>query len=100
MNGVAGAAGYGLLDLETILEAKSNGSKNWFRDGSLWGMLVGNDKADSKIMEKIAEEFKAAQGTAKSYGDVLQDVSSRFAGLHSETRKTLEANLATKSSFR
>ena len=99
LNGVAGAAGYGLLDLETILEAKSNGSKNWFRDGSLWGMLVGNDKADSKIMEKIAEEFKAAQGTAKSYGDVLQDVSSRFAGLHSETRKTLEANLATKSSF-
>ena len=99
LNSVAGAAGYGLLDLETILEAKSNGSKNWFRDGSLWGMLVGNDKADSKIMEKIADEFKAAQGTAKSYGDVLQDVSSRFAGLHSETRKTLEANLATKSSF-
>lgn len=99
LNGVAGAAGYGLFDLETILEAKSNGSKNWFRDGSLWGMLVGNDKADSKIMEKIAEEFKAAQGTAKSYGDVLQSVSSRFAGLHSETRKTLEANLATKSSF-
>lgn len=99
LNGVAGAAGYGLLDLETILEAKSNGSKNWFRDGSLWGMLVGNDKADSKIMEQIAKDFEDAQGSAESYGDVLQSVSSRFAGLHSETRKTLEANLATKSSF-
>jgi TP901 family phage tail tape measure protein len=99
LNSVAGAAGYGLFDLETILEAKSNGSKNWFRDGSLWGMLVGNDKADSKIMEQIADEFKAAQGSAESYGDVLQSVSSRFAALHSETRKTLEANLATKSSF-
>ena len=49
LNSVAGAAGYGLFDLETILEAKSNGSKNWIKDGSLWGMLVGNDKADSKI---------------------------------------------------
>ena len=99
LNSVAGAAGYGLFDLETILEAKSNGSKNWIKDGSLWGMLVGNDKADSKIMEQIADEFKAAQGSAESYGDVLQSVSSRFAALHSETRKTLEANLATKSSF-
>ena len=50
-------------------------------------------------MEQIADEFKAAQGSAESYGDVLQSVSSRFAALHSETRKTLEANLATKSSF-
>lgn len=99
LNSVAGAAGYGLLDRETMLEAKSNGSKNWIKDGSLWGVLVGNDKADSKIMEKIADEFKAAQGSAESYGDVLQSVSSRFAALHSETRKTLEANLATKSSF-
>lgn len=99
LNSVAGAAGYGLLDLETMLEAKSNGSKNWIKDGSLWGVLVGNDKADSKIMEQIADEFKAAQGSAESYGDVLQSVSSRFAALHSETRKTLEANLATKSSF-
>lgn len=99
LNSVAGAAGYGLLDLETMLEAKSNGSKNWIKDGSLWGMLVGNDKADSKIMEQIAKDFEDAQGSAKSYGDVLQSVSSRFAGLHSETRKTLEANLATKSSF-
>lgn len=99
LNGVAGAAGYGLFDLETMLEAKSSGSKNWFKDGSLWGMLVGNDKADSKIMEQIAQDFEDAQGSAESYGDVLQSVSSRFAGLHSETRKTLEANLATKSSF-
>lgn len=99
LNSVAGAAGYGLLDLETMLEAKSNGSKNWIKDGSLWGMLVGNDKADSKIMEQIAKDFEDAQGSAESYGDVLQSVSSRFAGLHSETRKTLEANLATKSSF-
>ena len=99
LNGVAGAAGYGLFDLETMLEAKSSGSKNWFKDGSLWGMLVGNDKADSKIMEQIAKDFEDAQGSAESYGDVLQSVSSRFAGLHSETRKTLEANLATKSSF-
>lgn len=99
LTSVAGAAGYGLFDLETMLEAKSNGSKNWIKDGSLWGMLVGNDKADSKIMEQIADEFKAAQGSAESYGDVLQSVSSRFAALHSETRKTLEANLATKSSF-
>lgn len=99
LNSVAGAAGYGLFDLETMLEAKSNGSKNWIKDGSLWGVLVGNDKADSKIMEQIADEFKAAQGSAESYGDVLQSVSSRFAALHSETRKTLEANLATKSSF-
>ena len=99
LNSVAGAAGYGLLDLETMLEAKSNGSKNWIKDGSLWGMLVGNDKADSKIMEQIATDFEDAQGSAESYGDVLQSVSSRFAGLHSETRKTLEANLATKSSF-
>lgn len=99
LNSVAGAAGYGLFDLETILEAKSNGSKNWFRDGSLWGMLVGNDKADSEIMEQIAKDFEDAQGSAESYGNVLQSVSSRFAGLHSETRKTLEANLATKSSF-
>lgn len=99
LNSVAGAAGYGLLDLETMLEAKSNGSKNWIKDGSLWGMLVGNDKADSEIMEQIAQDFEDAQGSAESYGDVLQSVSSRFAGLHSETRKTLEANLATKSSF-
>lgn len=99
LNGVAGAAGYGLFDLETMLDAKSSGSKNWFKDGSLWGMLVGNDKADSKIMEQIAKDFEDAQGSAESYGDVLQSVSSRFAGLHSETRKTLEANLATKSSF-
>lgn len=99
LNSVAGAAGYGLLDLETMLEAKSNGSKNWIKDGSLWGMLVGNDKADSKIMEQIAKDFEDAQGSAESYGDMLQSVSSRFAGLHSETRKTLEANLATKSSF-
>ncbi len=99
LNGVAGAAGYGLFDLETMFEAKSNGSKNWIKDGSLWGVLVGNDKADSKIMKEIAEAFRAAQGSAESYGDVLQSVSSRFAGLHSETRKTLEANLATKSSF-
>lgn len=99
LNSVAGAAGYGLLDRETMLEAKSNGSKNWIKDGSLWGMLVGNDKADSKIMEQIAKDFEDAQGSAESYGDVLQSVSSRFAGLHSETRKTLEANLATKSSF-
>lgn len=99
LNGVAGAAGYGLFDLETMLEAKSSGSKNWLKDGSLWGMLVGNDKADSKIMEQIAKDFEDAQGSAESYGDVLQSVSSRFAGLHSETRKTLEANLATKSSF-
>lgn len=99
LNSVAGAAGYGLFDLETMLEAKSNGSKNWIKDGSLWGVLVGNDKADSKIMKEIAEAFRAAQGSAESYGDVLQSVSSRFAGLHSETRKTLEANLATKSSF-
>lgn len=99
LNSVAGAAGYGLLDLETMLGAKSNGSKNWIKDGSLWGMLVGNDKADSKIMEQIAKDFEDAQGSAESYGDVLQSVSSRFAGLHSETRKTLEANLATKSSF-
>lgn len=99
LNGVAGAAGYGLFDLETMLKAKSSGSKNWIKDGSLWGMLVGNDKADSKIMEQIAKDFEDAQGSAESYGDVLQSVSSRFAGLHSETRKTLEANLATKSSF-
>ena len=98
LGGILTGAGIAPVNLEKPFRKflgldKDDNSKWSFAQNNILGVLVGNDKADAKVLDSIAKTLQEAESSGKGYADVLDEIQSRTALLSEKNQKVFNTVL-------